>query len=87
MSIDSPLKNKKPHEAGKTGQFVENRPTKKIKSRPLDQPASATEKQTQMEGLLKTIGTEFDYKGEQASVLACDSELARKRLRIARLKK
>ena len=50
-----------------------------------------------MESLLKTIGTEFDYKNvaivpdqaptASATVLANDSELARKRLRIARLKK
>eukprot|EP00354_Favella_ehrenbergii_P010127 CAMPEP_0170476718 /NCGR_PEP_ID=MMETSP0123-20130129/18086_1 /TAXON_ID=182087 /ORGANISM="Favella ehrenbergii, Strain Fehren 1" /LENGTH=67 /DNA_ID=CAMNT_0010747943 /DNA_START=2337 /DNA_END=2540 /DNA_ORIENTATION=+ len=40
-----------------------------------------------MEDLLKTIGTTFDYKGEQQTVLAADSEQARKRLRIARMKK
>ena len=45
-----------------------------------------------METLLKTIGTEFDYKNtgsdqKGSSVLEKDSELARKRLRIARLKK
>ena len=40
-----------------------------------------------MEDLLKTIGTEFDYKNENVSVVAAESELARKRLRIARMKK
>ena len=40
-----------------------------------------------MESLLKTIGTEFNYQDEKAQVLAADSELARKRLRIARMKK
>ena len=43
MPANSPLKNQRPHEAGKTGQFNENRPTKKIRSRPLDQPATSTE--------------------------------------------
>ena len=40
-----------------------------------------------MESLLKTIGTEFDYKNQQKSVAAADSEQARKRLRVARMKK
>ena len=41
-----------------------------------------------METLLRTIGTEFDYRGEKSQVIAAaDSELARKRLRIARLRK
>ena len=86
---DSPLKTSNDPSMGKSGLFSANRPTKKIKSRPLDQPAGKKEKHTQMETLLKTIGTEFDYKntGEKGSVLAADSELARKRLRIARLKK
>ena len=63
------------------------KPTKKIRSRPIDQPATSGEQQTQMETMLKQIGTQFDYRGEQASVLAADSELARKRLRVARMKK
>ena len=85
---DSPLKKKGHSLMGShMAQFSQNRPTKKVKSRPLDQPASQKDRQTQMESLLKTIGTEFDYKGEQSSVLACDSEQARKRLRIARMKK
>ena len=85
---DSPLKTSDPA-AGKSGMFSADRPTKKIKSRPLDQPADKKEKHTQMETLLKTIGTEFDYKntGDKSSVLIQDSENARKRLRIARLRK
>ena len=67
---DSPLK-KSDATVGKSGMFSADRPTKKIKSRPLDQPALKTEKTTQMETLLKTIGTEFDYKntGDQGSIL------------------
>ena len=53
--------------AGKSGMFSADRPTKKIKSRPLDQPADKKEKHTQMETLLKTIGTEFDYKNTGGS--------------------
>ena len=93
LPTDSPLKKSgDPAMAGKSGMFSADRPTKKIKSRPLDQPAAKTEKHTQMEALLKTIGTEFDYKNtgsdqKGSSVLQNDSELARKRLRIARLKK
>ena len=63
LPADSPLKKSGgPAMAGKSGMFSADRPTKKIKSRPLDQPAAKTEKHTQMETLLKTIGTEFDYK-------------------------
>ena len=63
LPTDSPLKKSgDPAMAGKSGMFSADRPTKKIKSRPLDQPAAKTEKHTQMEALLKTIGTEFDYK-------------------------
>ena len=90
MPNDSPLKKSNDPGAGKSNLFSADRPTKKIKSRPLDQPAAKTEKHTQMENLLKTIGTEFDYKNttdKVSTVLAVDSELARKRLRIARLKK
>ena len=63
LPTGSPLKSKTVDiSGGKTGLFSADRPTKKIKSRPLDQPAAKTEKNTQMENLLKTIGTEFDYK-------------------------
>jgi len=40
-----------------------------------------------MENLLKTIGTNFDYQGEKKSVIQSDSEQARKKLRIARMKR
>ena len=52
----------------------DNRPTKKVKSRPLDQPASKQDRNTQMEQLLATIGTTFDYSGEKPAVLQSDSE-------------
>ena len=90
IPADSPLKQNQQATGimGSAGGVLsENRPTKKVKSRPLDQPATQKDRQTQMEDLLKTIGTNFDYKGDQKSVLACDSEQARKRLRIARMKK
>ena len=69
LPADSPLKKSggDPAMAGKSGMFSADRPTKKIKSRPLDQPADKKEKHTQMETLLKTIGTEFDYKNTGGS--------------------
>ena len=86
---DSPLKKQPidPATGLPVSQANQNRPTKKVRSKPLDQPASVQERETQMESLLKTIGTEFNYQDEKAQVLAADSELARKRLRIARMKK
>lgn len=69
MPNDSPVKKSSdPAGAGKSNLFSADRPTKKIKSRPLDQPAAKTEKLTQMETLLKTIGTEFDYKNTGTNV-------------------
>ena len=47
LPADSPLKKSTdPTMAGKSGIFSADRPTKKIKSRPLDQPAAKTEKHT-----------------------------------------
>ena len=43
---DSPLKKSIDPTSGKSGMFSADRPTKKIKSRPLDQPAAKTEKNT-----------------------------------------
>ena len=40
-----------------------------------------------MQTLLKTIGTKIEYKEEAEQVQAADSEAARKKLRIARMKK
>ena len=38
--------------------------------------------------MLQTIGTEYDYKGDAEAInAATDSEEARKRLRIARMRK
>ena len=39
---------------------------KKIFSRPLNESAFKDKQETQMEDILRTIGTEFDYKGLQA---------------------
>ena len=47
LPADSPLKKSTdPTMAGKSAIFSADRPTKKIKSRPLDQPAAKTEKHT-----------------------------------------
>ena len=62
------------------------RTTKKVYSRPLDTPLKG-ESNTQMETLLTRLGTTFDYKSEQPGVALATSEDARKKLRIARLRK
>ena len=75
---------------GKVVDFAATRPTKRIKSRPLDQPASDQDPKdgtSQLQKVLTQIGTEYDYRNEHESVLASDSQAARKRLRIARMKK
>ena len=59
---------------------------KKVYSRPIDTPLKNQSK-TQMENLLSTIGTEFDYRAEQPELALATSEEARKQLRIARLRK
>ena len=65
---DSPLKKQPidPATGLPVSQANQNRPTKKVRSKPLDQPASVQERETQMESLLKTIGTEFNYQDEKA---------------------
>lgn len=65
---------------------VAPRTIKKVYSRPIDTPLKNQTK-TQMETLLTTLGTEFDYKSEQPEVALATSEEARKKLRIARLRK
>ena len=61
--------------------------TKKVFSRPLDTPLKAQPNKTQLDNMLHSFGTEYDYQSSAPELSQANSEEARKRLRIARLKK
>ena len=61
--------------------------TKKVFSRPLDTPLKTKPGKTQLDTMLVSLGTEYDYQNSAPELSQVNSEEARKRLRIARLKK